>query len=144
MAPCSSCSGRPATGRWLVCCRPPVVQAQRDHPPIKDLVPAGTLDASGWATVHRQAATALAQGDVSTAESLYVRLLADAATVAGVTVLPGFDPKQINVYRGTAKAGLNLSLDRGDEPGHTGWVDPPARSEYHSTSPGACRLSRPG
>ncbi len=54
---------------------------------------------------------------------MYLRLLADAATVAGVTVLPGFDPKQIHVYRGTAKAGLNLSLDRGDEPGHVGWVD---------------------
>jgi hypothetical protein len=103
--------------------RTPVVQAQRDHPPIKDLVPAGTLDASAWTTVHRQAATALTEGDVSTAESLYLRLLADAAAVAGVTALPGFDPKQINVYRGTAKAGLNLTLDRGDKPGHTAWVD---------------------
>jgi hypothetical protein len=103
--------------------RPPVVQARRDHPPIKDLVPAGTLDASAWATMHGQAKTALAKGDEGTAESLYLRLLADAGTVAGVTVLAGFDPKQIHVYRGTAKAGLNLSLDRGDEPGHVGWVD---------------------
>lgn len=103
--------------------RLPVVQAQRDHPPIKDIAPAGTLDASAWATMHRQARTALAKGDGGTAESLYLRLLADVATVAGVTVLPGFDPKQIHVYRGSATGGLNLSLDRGDEPGHVGWVD---------------------
>ena len=103
--------------------RSPVVQPQRDHPPIKNLVPGGTLDAAAWATVHGKAKAALAKGDASTAESMYLRLLADAATVAGVTVLTGFDPKQIHVYKGVAKAGLNLSLDRGDEPGHVGWVD---------------------
>ena len=55
---------------------------------------------------------------------LYTQLLADAAAVAGITVLPGFDPKVINVIRGGKKApGLNLSLDPGDEPGHVGWVD---------------------
>src|SRR5262245_2720800 len=103
--------------------RPPVVQAQREHPPIKDIAPAGTLDASAWTALHRTASEALDNGDVSTAEASYLRLLADAATVADVTLLPGFDPKQINVFRGKAQAGLNLTLNRGDEPGHVGWVD---------------------
>ena len=85
-------------------------------------MPAGTLDVAAWTATHRQAKKALVDGDAATAESLYVRLLTDAATVAGVAVV-GFDPKQIHVVRGTAKPGLNLTLDRRDEPGHVGWVD---------------------
>ena len=102
--------------------QPSVVQAKREHPPITDLVPAGTLDVATWTATHRQAKKALADGDAATAETLYVRLLTDAATVAGVSVV-GFDPTQIHVVRGTSKPGLNLSLDRRDEPGHVGWVD---------------------
>jgi hypothetical protein len=63
------------------------------------------------------------QTDVATAETLYVTLLTDAATVAGITILPGFDPTKIHVVKGSTAPGLNLSLDRGDEPGHVGWVD---------------------
>ena len=98
------------------------MQAAPDHPPIKDLVPAGTLDEKAWTALHQQAKAVLAKGDPG-AEAMYLTLLGDAATVAGITVLPGFDPKQIHVYKGTAKPGLNLSLDRADEPGHVGWVD---------------------
>jgi len=52
-----------------------------------------------------------------------VRLLADAAAVAGITILPGFDPTKIHVIKGTTAPGLNLSLNSGDDPGHVGWVD---------------------
>jgi hypothetical protein len=100
----------------------PVVQAKRDFAPIKDLTPSGAIDSSTWTSTHQQARAALAKGDASTAESLYRQLYADAATIAGVATLPGFDPKQITVGR-SAKGGLNLSLDAGDKPGHTGWVD---------------------
>ena len=113
-------AGNRAVAGWLGL---PAVQARRDHPPITDLVPAGTLDTTAWRTTHRQAKTALAEGDERTAAPLYVRLLADASTVAGVAVLPGFDPNRIHLYRGAAKPGLNLTLDRGDDPGHVGWVD---------------------
>jgi hypothetical protein len=63
------------------------------------------------------------QGRRGDGRSAVLVLLADAATVAGITVLPGFSPKQIHVVKGTTEGGLNLSLDRGDDPGHVGIVD---------------------
>jgi hypothetical protein len=102
---------------------PVAVQRQPDHPPIKDVYPAGTLDAAAWTRTHQEAKAALAKGDAATAEAKYLVLLADAATVAGITILPGFSPTQINVVKGKTAGGLNLSLDRGDDPGHVGIVD---------------------
>ena len=119
---CSNCSARPATGRS----------------PGSSVCPSsrrnGTTRRSR--TSSRRARSTRRRGPRCTcrpgapwpratrsAECMYLPLLADAATVAGVSVFPGFNPKQIHVYRGTAKPGLNLTLDRGDEPGHVGWVD---------------------
>jgi hypothetical protein len=69
-------------------------------------------------------------GDGETDETKYRKLLTDAATAAGLGSLAGFDPGQINRAeldkddnKGTAKPGLNLSLNRGSKAGHTGWVD---------------------
>ena len=121
-APCSTYSGQPATGRW-----PGSSVAGRAGAagPPADQEPRAGRDARRGGVGHRArpGQDGAGQGRRGTRRVVYLRLLADAATVAGVTVLTGFDPKQIHVYRGMAKAGLNLSLDRGDEPGHVGWVD---------------------
>ena len=122
--------------------RSAVIQRQPDHPPIKDVFPAGTLDATTWTTTHQQARAALAKSDEVTAEARYRVLLADVATVAGITILPGFSPQQIHVVKGTTEGGLNLSLDHGDDPGHVGIVDASGKHVRPSSSPSACRPSR--
>jgi hypothetical protein len=105
-------------------------KARRDPPPIADLYAGDTLDQAGWKAVHDNAEKARATGAMPEAQRLYAKLLADAATVAGLGAVPGFDSQQVHLEIGlhkdahkNAKPGLNLSMEDGDEPGHTAWID---------------------
>lgn len=93
-------------------------RSHRENPPVGALQPAGTLSEAQWTTAYRAAA-----GNPST--KAYQPLFRDIALTAGMDGLgTGFVPGTIPVSDGkTARPGLNMTLDRGSEPGHTGWVD---------------------
>lgn len=106
--------------------------ARGKFPPIADLYGGGTLDQGRWKELHDIATKKLNAGAVEEAKKHYGRLLGDAATVAGLAGLTGFDPQQVHLdidkhekdgIHKNARPGLNLSLERSHAGGHTGWVD---------------------
>lgn len=86
--------------------------------PVATLQPAGTLSEADWATAYRKA-------KAKPSPEAYAPLIRDIAVTAGMEALgAGFVPARVPVTDGkTAKPGLNMSMDPGDEPGHAGWVD---------------------
>lgn len=86
--------------------------------PVTTVTPAGSLTDGQWS-----AAVAAARAKPSA--PAYEPLIRDIAIAAGMSALgSGFVPAQVPVTDGrTARPGLNMSMDRGDKPGHAGWVD---------------------
>ncbi len=94
------------------------VGSHRENPPVATLHPAGTLSEEQWTAAY---GAAVAKPSVEAYEPLF-RDIAVTAGMAGLAA--GFVPSTVPVSDGkTAKAGLNMTLNTSDEPGHTGWVN---------------------
>ena len=94
------------------------VRSHPENPPVGTLHPAGSMSEAQWTAAYRAAVAA------PSAEA-YEPLIRDIAITAGMDGLgAGFVPGTIPISDGrTARPGLNMTLDAGGEPGHTGWVD---------------------